>query len=110
MLLGFLDWLSFSGLLKWFHDAIVSAWDWFVGILSALGGPLLASLGSALTTASVFIGYASTQLAVLRPYFNVVNAWFPLDLLFVLVSAYSAFWLALTIYRSIKKWIPTVSG
>lgn len=107
---AFLDWLSFNGLLKWAHDALVAAWDWVWNTLVAVSGAIWSAFSTAVSGVHAMFSYCYEHLGVVRPYFNYVNAWFPLDLFFTLVAIYSAFWLGLVVYRSIKKWIPTVSG
>lgn len=49
-------------------------------------------------------------MQALQPYIAYANAWVPVDLAITLIVSYSVFWLALVVYRSVKKWIPTVSG
>lgn len=108
--LGFLEWLSFNGLMKWAHDALVAAWDWLAGIVSGLFGPLWSAVASAIQGVSAMVGWLSSALSGVAGYINFVNAWVPVDVFINCVIVYSSFWLALVVYRSVKKWIPTVSG
>ena len=109
-MLAFLDWLTFDGLLKWVRDAAVTVWDWIVGLVWTFLGPLWQAVCDALNAINSLIVSAKQSLSVIAPYTAAANAWVPIDLTIQCISAYMAFWLVLVTYRTIKKWIPTVSG
>ncbi len=101
---------SFEDLIKWFKDAAVTVFEWFWSWFEPILKPLWLAVQSAMDNMAYGIELAQNKLEILQPYIAYANAWVPVDLAINLIVTYSAFWLALVIYRSIKKWIPTVSG
>lgn len=109
-MLAFLDWLTYENLVKWVKDAFAAFWEFVKAYLESHLGPLWTATAAFFTQMSTHITAAMTHLDGMTPYLEAANAWVPIDLFFQLVILYSGFWLALAIYRSVKKWIPTVSG
>lgn len=107
---AFLEWLTFENLIKWFKDSVLGVWNWFWGFVGPTISPLWDSVAATFTAITSKISTAIGYLDGLVPYLQFANAWAPVDVFFQLLGAYSAFWLALVIYRSVKKWIPTLSG
>lgn len=107
---AFLEWFSFSGALKWAHDAAVKVVEYLWELIASLFGPLWNSIASAVSSLGSYVSTMSSALQSISGYIAFINAWVPVDVFINLVIAYSGFWLALVVYRSIKKWIPFVSG
>ena len=101
---------SFEDLIKWFKDAAVTVFEWFWNWLGPYLNPVWMMLETAMSHVAFAVGKAEQGLQILQPYIAYVNAWVPVDTAITLIVGYSAFWLALVVYRSVKKWIPTVSG
>ena len=107
---AFLDWLSFDGLMKWAHDVFVMVWETLRDLLWAAILPLFGALTSAVAAVGDYIVLLNSALSGITPYLSFANAWVPVDLFFQLASAYSSLWLSLLIYRTVKSWLPTLSG
>lgn len=95
---------------EWITDVFNVIWNWFMTALHAVLDPVVNSLTSAINTLSGWASLAVTLVTTFVPYLGFANAWAPVSLFFQLLAAYSIFWLSLVIYRSVKKWIPTLSG
>jgi len=106
----FFQWQTWSNLIKLFRDAAVHAFEWLWNYLGTTFSGVWTALSGAVGSLAVFINTLQTYAAPLAPYFNLVNAWFPLDVLITLVTAYTTFWVSLASYKFVKSWIPTVSG
>lgn len=109
-MLAFLDWFTYENFLKWVKDALATAWEWIKEFLDLWLGPMWDATAAFFSQMSTHITSAMTHLDGMTPYLEAANAWVPIDLFFQLVILYSGFWAALALYRSVKKWIPTVSG
>jgi hypothetical protein len=107
---NFFNWLTWQNLINLLRDAFVHAFEWLWNFIGSAFGTVWSGLEAAVSTVVVFITMLQSAAAPLSPYFNFVNAWFPLDVLVALATAYSTFWVGLVTYRFIKSWIPTVSG
>ena len=107
---AFLEWLSFDGLMKWAHDAFVLVWETLRDLLWTVISPLFGALSSAVVLVGDYIVQLNAALSGVTPYLAFANAWVPVDLFFQLAAAYSSLWLALLIYRTVKSWLPTLSG
>ena len=101
---------SFDDLIKWFKDAFVTVFEWLWSWIGPYLEPFWQAVQSAMDNIAYGVTLAENKLQILQPYIAYANAWVPVDVAINLIGIYSAFWLALVIYRSIKKWIPTVSG
>jgi hypothetical protein len=101
---------SFDDLTKWFKDAVVAVFEWLWNWVEPILAPYWDAVVAAMSAIAAAIASAEQHLQILSPYIAYANAWVPVDFAITLIVAYSAFWLALVIYRSVKKWIPTLSG
>lgn len=110
--MGFLwpEWLSFDGLIKWAHDAAVKIWEFLRDLVWGLLSTLFSSLASVMTTVGGYMTTAVSGLGAFTDYLAFANAWVPVDLFFQLLVAYTALAAAVFVYRTVKSWIPTVSG
>lgn len=101
----------FEGLWQALLDALIRFFGWVRDLVWAIIEPLWAGIVDAWDCVA---GHAELLYTIIHdvifPYFGFVNAWVPVDVFFQMLGCYSAFWLALVVYRSIKKWIPAVSG
>jgi hypothetical protein len=109
-MLAFLEWLSFEGLLQWAKDAAVAVWDFIVGMIWPYLEPLWLAVCDAFVAIHGLLATATQSLSAIAPYVAAANAWVPFDVIIQCLIAYMAFWIVLVTYRSIKKWIPTLSG
>jgi len=101
---------SFDDLIKWFRDAVVTVFEWLWNWVAPQIQPYWNSLSNSLAGIDSAVNSAEQKLQVLQPYIAYVNAWVPVDFAISLIVLYSIFWLTLVVYRSVKKWIPTLSG
>jgi len=104
------SWFSFSGLWKAFLEGVKHAWEWLRDLIWGLLHDLFAAFSSALSSVGHYMTELVNATGSFSEYLAMANAWVPVDLFFQLLTAYSTFWLALLIYRTVKSWIPTVSG
>ena len=107
---NFFSWMTWANLLKLLRDAAVHVFEWLWNFIGTTFGSIWTALAGAVNSVVVFITTLASYAASLSPYYNFVNAWFPLDVLITLVTAYTTFWVALVTYRFAKSWIPTLSG
>jgi len=101
---------SFEDLTKWFRDAFVTVFEWLWNWIEPFLSPFWIAVQTAMAGIASAITIAEQHLQALQPYIAYANAWVPVDLAITLIVSYSVFWLALVVYRSVKKWIPTLSG
>lgn len=104
------DWMDFDGFVQAVIDAVVRFFEWFRDIIWAFLSPLFEGVTTAVEYAGEFLTYLAECLGPVSDYLAFANAWAPVDVFFQCVAAYSLLWLALTIYRTVKSWIPTLSG
>ncbi len=109
-MLAFLDWLTFDGLLKALRDAAVAIYEWFRDLVWGLLSPLFDSVASAVEAVGAYVSTLATSLGAVSDCLAFANAWVPIDLFFQLVTVYSVLAAALFVYRTVKSWIPTLSG
>lgn len=107
---NFFNWMTWDNIIKLLRDAFAHAFEWLWNFIAATFGAIWAGLAAAVSAVAVFLTMLQSAAAPMAPYFNFVNAWFPLDVLVTIVSAYTTFWVALVTYKFVKSWIPTVSG
>jgi hypothetical protein len=119
------DWLTFDGVTKMLRDFVVGAWEifrdlavyiftavyeFFRDMIWAVLEPAMAPFKSAYLALEGFVAQLWASVEYMHPYFDFLNAWVPVDLFIQLATAYSVLWVSLFTYRTIKSWIPTVSG
>ena len=110
MVIGFLDWLSYQGFLDGLRDAALTVLQWFWDFLVAYSSPIWGFLQTGVNAVVSKLPLLYSALSVLSPYLKFANAWFPIDVMFDLIGAYLTFWVCLVVYRTVKSWLPTVSG
>lgn len=86
---------------EFIYNAIVGVTEWLVDMFFALLGAALDTVQGLLPSLNI------PGIEQLKPYFEVVNAWVPLDFAMTLLAAYLLIEMAVLIYRTIKKHIPT---
>jgi len=105
-----LDWLDFSGFVQAVIDAVLRVWAWFRDLMWGFLKPLFLAVYNAVDAVGAWLSAGAERLGFVADYFAFANAWVPVDVFFQLIAAYSALWLAWLVYRTVKSWIPTLSG
>ena len=105
------DWLpSYQDLLNYVHDALMTVINAVWAFLVATFGGIWTTARAACIAAGSIVASAVAAAQALSAYFNFVNAWVPLDVIITCAVAYSTFWASWFLYKTVKSWIPTLSG
>ncbi len=118
-------WLTWEGFKKLCYDCFmyvaVPIFDLFKftfltvyeilrDLMLAIIAPLWTAVSSAWMAIAALIAQLYASLSVIHPYLDFANAWAPVDVFTQCAEAYSTLWVVLGTYRTVKSWIPTLSG
>lgn len=95
--------------LYWLWDQVFHRLvDWVVYAFQLLRGWGDTAIHSLLGWAAV--AFPAVDWASIKGYTDQVNFFFPLSETIALAVTYLGLWIGVWLYRTIKSWIPTVSG
>jgi hypothetical protein len=111
LLLGLSFWDGLSDIVGsvfgMMQDAGVWVWGWMVTSFNDAMGPMVGSLNSGFNTIS---GYINAYAYPVLVYYNVANAFFPVAQAGIFAGAWITWKSGFLAFRTVKKFIPMISG
>lgn len=105
-------WIILCGIGQFFVDCWRYLWDWVIWAFYTSLDWILSQFVAILDKISDQIHFQIDQSSAQQVvnFISSLNAFFPLDMLFLCCSTYITVLIVWTIYKFVKSWIPTVSG
>jgi hypothetical protein len=111
-----LVWVAFKALLKVIWDYCKTGWTWLVGLIWILVVAIIDVINTIndmvttlLAKLAAIVVPSPTVLTSVSDWFNVINTFFPLVEMFVILAGLSTLWIIALYYRFTKSWLPTVN-